>query len=122
MQKSSPMPELRLVVLALALNVLDDACRDVDVAYYLVHALGSGASFEETDRATAGVMATAVRPAMAGIPVPVGVGGVVSDEQPATIKNPAMIPRMLPPDGFRMEGRFRFRPSLAAQDELPLRG
>src|SRR4051794_36692711 len=39
------------------------ACRDVDVAYYLVHALGSGPSFEDTDRATARVMATAVREA-----------------------------------------------------------
>ncbi|WNF25625.1 SDR family oxidoreductase [Streptomyces sp. C11-1] len=32
---------------------LAEAMRDVDVAYYLVHALGSGADFEETDRKAA---------------------------------------------------------------------
>ncbi|MER7698125.1 MULTISPECIES: SDR family oxidoreductase [unclassified Streptomyces] len=32
---------------------LAEAMRGVDVAYYLVHALGSGAGFEETDRAAA---------------------------------------------------------------------
>ena len=37
------------------------ACADVDVVYYLVHALGSGPAFEETDRRTAEVMARAVR-------------------------------------------------------------
>src|SRR3954466_13314904 len=29
------------------------ACAGVDVAYYLVHALGGGPAFEQTDRATA---------------------------------------------------------------------
>jgi uncharacterized protein YbjT (DUF2867 family) len=42
------------------------ACEDADVAYYLIHALGSGASFEETDRHTASVMARAVRTAGVG--------------------------------------------------------
>jgi uncharacterized protein YbjT (DUF2867 family) len=42
------------------------ACVGVDVAYYLVHALGSGPAFEETDRATAGIMARAVRAAGVG--------------------------------------------------------
>src|SRR4051794_30523155 len=37
------------------------ACADVDVVYYLIHALGTGATFEETDRRTAGVMARAAR-------------------------------------------------------------
>ena len=32
---------------------LAEAMRDVDVAYYLVHALGSGSDFEETDRQAA---------------------------------------------------------------------
>lgn len=32
---------------------LTEAMRDVDVAYYLVHALGSGSDFEETDRRAA---------------------------------------------------------------------
>ncbi|NEE06508.1 NAD(P)H-binding protein, partial [Streptomyces sp. SID7499] len=32
---------------------LAEAMRDVDVAYYLVHALGSGSDFEETDRRAA---------------------------------------------------------------------
>jgi len=39
------------------------ACAGVDVVYYLVHALGGGAEFEETDRRTARVMARAVRDA-----------------------------------------------------------
>jgi uncharacterized protein YbjT (DUF2867 family) len=39
------------------------ACADVDVVYYLVHALGSGPEFEETDRRTARVVARAAREA-----------------------------------------------------------
>src|SRR3954471_20202208 len=35
------------------------ACTGVDVVYYLVHALGGGPEFEETDRRTARVMARA---------------------------------------------------------------
>jgi uncharacterized protein YbjT (DUF2867 family) len=42
------------------------ACADVDVVYYLIHALGSGPSFEETDRRTAQVMAAAAREAGVG--------------------------------------------------------
>jgi uncharacterized protein YbjT (DUF2867 family) len=37
------------------------ALQDVDVAYYLIHALGSGASFAETDRQTARTFAAAAR-------------------------------------------------------------
>jgi uncharacterized protein YbjT (DUF2867 family) len=39
------------------------ACAGADVVYYLVHALGSGHQFEETDRRTAQVMARAAREA-----------------------------------------------------------
>jgi uncharacterized protein YbjT (DUF2867 family) len=42
------------------------ACTGVDVVYYLIHALGSGTSFEETDRHTAAVMARAARAAGVG--------------------------------------------------------
>jgi uncharacterized protein YbjT (DUF2867 family) len=42
------------------------ACAGVDVVYYLIHALGSGGSFEETDRHSASVMARAVRTAGVG--------------------------------------------------------
>ena len=42
------------------------ACEGVDVAYYLIHALGSGPEFGETDRRTARVMADAVRAAGVG--------------------------------------------------------
>jgi uncharacterized protein YbjT (DUF2867 family) len=42
------------------------ACAGVDVVYYLIHALGSGRSFEETDRRTASVMAGAARDAGVG--------------------------------------------------------
>jgi uncharacterized protein YbjT (DUF2867 family) len=39
------------------------ACAGADVAYYLIHALGTGGEFEETDRRTAQVMAKAAREA-----------------------------------------------------------
>jgi uncharacterized protein YbjT (DUF2867 family) len=42
------------------------ACAGADVVYYLIHALGGGASFEETDRRTAEVMARAAREAGVG--------------------------------------------------------
>src|SRR4051812_49893160 len=42
------------------------ACAGVDVVYYLIHALGSGPEFEETDRRTARGMARAVRDAGGG--------------------------------------------------------
>src|SRR5688500_20142477 len=42
------------------------ACDGADVVYYLVHALGGGTAFEETDRHTAEVMARAVRRAGVG--------------------------------------------------------
>ena len=42
------------------------ACAGVDVVYYLIHALGTGPEFEETDRRTARVMADAVRQAGVG--------------------------------------------------------
>ncbi|MGY1615865.1 SDR family oxidoreductase [Geodermatophilus sp. SYSU D00691] len=42
------------------------ACAGVDVVYYLIHALGSGPAFEETDRRTAGVVAGAARAAGVG--------------------------------------------------------
>jgi uncharacterized protein YbjT (DUF2867 family) len=45
------------------------ACAGIDVAYYLVHALGSGPQFEATDRLTAQVMARAAKD--------VGVGRLV---------------------------------------------
>src|SRR3954451_2236199 len=42
------------------------ACAGVDVVYYLIHALGTGPTFEETDRRTARVMVEAVRAAGVG--------------------------------------------------------
>jgi uncharacterized protein YbjT (DUF2867 family) len=42
------------------------ACAGVDVVYYLIHALGGGPSFEETDRRTARVMAASAREAGVG--------------------------------------------------------
>jgi len=53
------------------------ACAGVDVVYYLVHALGSGTEFEETDRRTALVMARAVREA--GVGRLVYLGALVPD-------------------------------------------
>jgi uncharacterized protein YbjT (DUF2867 family) len=53
------------------------ACAGADVVYYLVHALGSGHEFEETDRRTAQVMARAVRDA--GVGRLVYLGALVPD-------------------------------------------
>jgi uncharacterized protein YbjT (DUF2867 family) len=50
------------------------ACEGVDVVYYLIHAIGSGPAFEETDRRTAEVMAEAVR--TAGVRRLVYLGGL----------------------------------------------
>ncbi|WP_448626243.1 SDR family oxidoreductase [Geodermatophilus sp. URMC 64] len=50
------------------------ACAGVDVVYYLIHALGTGSEFEETDRRTARVMARAA--AAAGVGRLVYLGGL----------------------------------------------
>ncbi|CAM5669605.1 hypothetical protein SGLAM104S_01153 [Streptomyces glaucescens] len=60
-------------------DVTDDAStgaalRDVDVAYYLVHALGTGKDFEETDRRAATVFARQAR--AAGVRRIVYLGGL----------------------------------------------
>ncbi|MFD7510910.1 SDR family oxidoreductase [Streptomyces sp. NPDC059853] len=51
-----------------------DALRGIDVAYYLVHALGTGRDFEETDRRAAGIFAEAAR--AAGVRRIVYLGGL----------------------------------------------
>ncbi|CAM5735942.1 hypothetical protein SALBM311S_12603 [Streptomyces alboniger] len=51
-----------------------DALRDIDVAYYLVHALGTGRDFEETDRAAARVFGEQAR--AAGVRRIVYLGGL----------------------------------------------
>ncbi|MGW0337891.1 SDR family oxidoreductase [Streptomyces sp. NPDC003011] len=50
------------------------ALRDVDVAYYLVHALGTGSGFEETDRAAARIFGEQAR--AAGVRRIVYLGGL----------------------------------------------
>jgi uncharacterized protein YbjT (DUF2867 family) len=55
------------------------ACAGVDVVYYLVHAIGTGAAFEETDRRTAQVMATAAREA--GVGRLVYLGGLEPEDE-----------------------------------------
>ncbi|MFB8774319.1 SDR family oxidoreductase [Streptomyces broussonetiae] len=50
------------------------AMRDVDVAYYLVHALGTGRDFEDTDRRAARIFAAAAR--AAGVRRVVYLGGL----------------------------------------------
>ncbi|MEU2259960.1 SDR family oxidoreductase [Streptomyces sp. NPDC019645] len=59
---------------------LDDALTGVDVAYYLVHGLRSGASFEEADRRAA--RAFAARAAEAGVRRIVYLGGLTPAEVP----------------------------------------
>ena len=58
---------------------LCEALQDVDVAYYLVHSIGSGAAFEETDRIAAQTFAGAAR--AAGVSRIVYLGGLVPEGQ-----------------------------------------
>ncbi|KAF2776998.1 SDR family oxidoreductase [Streptomyces sp. OM5714] len=55
-------------------HAVAEAMRGVDVAYYLVHALGSGADFEETDRVAARIFAEEAR--KAGVRRIVYLGGL----------------------------------------------
>src|SRR3712207_2609701 len=55
------------------------ACTGADVVYYLIHALGTGPEFEETDRRTAEVMARAAREA--GVGRLVYLGALVPEEE-----------------------------------------
>ncbi|MFI9626166.1 SDR family oxidoreductase [Streptomyces sp. NPDC052042] len=59
---------------------LRDAMRDVDVAYYLVHALGSGRGFEERDREAARIFGERAR--AAGVRRIVYLGGLTPDGVP----------------------------------------
>jgi uncharacterized protein YbjT (DUF2867 family) len=54
------------------------ALEGVDVAYYLIHSLGTGASFEERDREAAGIFADAAK--SAGVKRIVYLGGIVSGD------------------------------------------
>src|SRR5690348_1545597 len=58
-----------------------NALHGVDVAYYLIHSLGTGASFEERDRAAAATFARAA--AAAGVSRLVYLGGIVSGQAEA---------------------------------------
>ncbi|HEY5394471.1 MAG TPA: NAD(P)H-binding protein, partial [Trebonia sp.] len=64
-----------------AADVMDEAAvrralDEVDVAYYLIHSLGTGASFERRDRDAAGIFARAA--AAAGVTRIVYLGGIIS--------------------------------------------
>jgi uncharacterized protein YbjT (DUF2867 family) len=54
------------------------ALQGVDVAYYLIHSLGAGASFEQRDRAAAGCFAAAAK--AAGVQRIVYLGGIISGQ------------------------------------------
>ena len=54
------------------------ALEGVDVAYYLIHSLGTGASFEQRDRNAAGIFADAA--VSAGVRRIVYLGGIVPDD------------------------------------------
>ncbi|MGW6020322.1 SDR family oxidoreductase [Streptomyces sp. NPDC055099] len=57
-----------------------DAMRDIDVAYYLIHALGTGSGFEETDRTAARIFAEQAR--AAGVRRIVYLGGLTPEGIP----------------------------------------
>ena len=54
------------------------ALQGVDVAYYLIHSLGTGASFERRDRAAAEIFAAAAK--AAGVQRIVYLGGIISGQ------------------------------------------
>jgi len=54
------------------------ALEGVDVAYYLIHSLGTDASFERRDRAAAGIFAAAAK--AAGVQRIVYLGGIISGQ------------------------------------------
>ena len=58
----------------------------MDVAYYLIHSLGTGALFEQRDRQAAGLFAEVA--AAAGVRRIVYLGGIVSG-RPPTVSAPA---------------------------------
>ncbi|MFJ5177896.1 SDR family oxidoreductase [Streptomyces griseoviridis] len=63
-----------------------DAMRGVDVAYYLVHALGSGDDFERTDREAARIFGEAAR--AAGVRRIVYLGGLTPSDVPERALSP----------------------------------
>ncbi|MDT0436609.1 MULTISPECIES: SDR family oxidoreductase [Streptomyces] len=63
-----------------------DAMRGVDVAYYLVHALGSGEDFEATDREAARIFGEAAR--AAGVRRIVYLGGLTPSDVPESALSP----------------------------------
>ncbi|MFE3519158.1 SDR family oxidoreductase [Streptomyces sp. NPDC059166] len=65
---------------------LDAAMRDIDIAYYLVHALGSGRDFEKTDREAARVFGE--RAKAAGVRRIVYLGGLTPPDVPDSELSP----------------------------------
>ncbi|MEU0145378.1 SDR family oxidoreductase [Streptomyces sp. NPDC006288] len=63
-----------------------DAMRDIDVAYYLVHALAGGPGFEKTDREAARIFGEQAR--AAGVRRIVYLGGLTPDDVPARELSP----------------------------------
>src|SRR3954447_9515823 len=70
-------------------------CAGADVVYYLIHAIGSGPEFEETDRRTAHVMATAVREAGVGRLVYLGGLEPAGEELSPHLRSRAEVARIL---------------------------
>ena len=65
---------------------VERALTGVDVAYYLVHALGSGSDFEETDRRAARTFGEAAR--LAGVGRIVYLGGLTPQGVPESVLSP----------------------------------
>ncbi|MEV2248722.1 SDR family oxidoreductase [Streptomyces sp. NPDC049970] len=63
-----------------------DAMRDIDVAYYLVHALAGGPGFEKTDREAARIFGEQAR--AAGVRRIIYLGGLTPDDVPARELSP----------------------------------
>jgi uncharacterized protein YbjT (DUF2867 family) len=75
-----------------------DALRDVDVAYYLVHALGTGPDFEATDRRAARIFGEQARAAGVRRIVYLGgltPGGVPEDELSPHLRSRGQVGRIL---------------------------
>src|SRR5690242_5506205 len=74
---------------------LDDACRDVDVVYYLVHSMGGPAEFVESERRCAENLAAAARRAGVGRIVYLGGLHAESDRLSAHLRSRSQVGEIL---------------------------
>jgi uncharacterized protein YbjT (DUF2867 family) len=109
---------------------LDAALRDVDVAYYLVHSMGSTGSFEKADRDAATNFAAGARAAGVGRIIYLGALGREDEELSAHLRSRQEVGRILRDSGVPVielrasivigSGSLSFEMIRALVDRLPV--